>query len=323
MRLALALTAAMMVLEISGGYALNSMALLADGWHMSSHVLALGLAAFAYAAARHFKNDERFCFGTWKIEVLAGYTSALMLLAIAGLMLWHSVERLMAPVPIQYNQAIVIAAIGLIINLLCAKLLHGSHDHHHGHSHDGHAHHHHHSHHAGHSHHHGEQHSDLNLRSAYLHVLADAATSVLAIVALIGGKLWGAAWLDPLMGIVGSILVAIWAVGLLRETSRALLDAEMDAPIATEIRELLAGIADCKLQDLHVWRVSNDSYAAAISLYSSNNLSPNAVKAALAAQPELVHVTVEINQPLNLASAHFLPQQAAVIGRHGNILRQH
>ncbi|WP_373508800.1 CDF family Co(II)/Ni(II) efflux transporter DmeF, partial [Thiocapsa sp.] len=175
------LTATMMVAEIAGGWIFNSMALLADGWHMSSHALALGLSVLAYAAARRFAHDPRFAFGTWKIEILGGYTSAVLLVAVAGLMVYQSVERLLAPMPIHYDQAIGIAVLGLLVNLVCAGLLK-----------DGHGHHHHH--HGGHEHHH--DHHDLNLRSAYLHVLADAATSVFAIVALFGGKLWGAVWLD-------------------------------------------------------------------------------------------------------------------------------
>ncbi len=188
-RWAVWLTALMMVGEIVGGWWYNSMALLADGWHMSSHALALGLSLVAYAAARRYSEDRRFAFGTWKIEILGGYSSAIMLLGVAGLMLFQSVERLFSPAEIHYNQAISIAIVGLLVNLVCAWLLREDHGHHH-------------AHHAGEgtAHHH-----DLNLRSAYLHVITDAATSVLAIVALLGGKLWGAAWLDPLMGIVGAV----------------------------------------------------------------------------------------------------------------------
>jgi len=205
------LTAAMMVAEIAGGLVFNSMALLADGLHMSSHALALGLAVLAYAAARRFADDPRFTFGAWKIEVLGGYTSAVLLVGVAGFMAYHSILRLLAPVPIQYDQAILIAALGLLVNLVSAWLLRGGHDHHH-HHHGG----------PGHRHDHHHHHHDLNLRGAYLHVLADAATSVFAIVALFGGKLWGAAWLDPLMGLVGATVVTVWAYGLLRDSGRAL-----------------------------------------------------------------------------------------------------
>lgn len=280
------LTASMMVAEISGGWVFNSMALLADGWHMSSHALALGLSVLAYAAARRFAHDPRFAFGTWKIEILGGYTSALFLVAVAGLMLFQSVERLLAPTPIHYDQAIGIAMLGLLVNLVCAWLLKDGH----GHAH----HHHHHNDHGGHAHH---DHHDLNLRAAYLHVLADAATSLLAIVALFGGKLWGAAWLDPVMGIVGAALVALWAYGLLRDTSRVLIDAEMDRPVVAEIREVVAELpAAAEITDLHVWRVGKDKYACILSLAMHEPMEPDGVRQALGIHDELVHVTVEINR---------------------------
>lgn len=220
-RLVMWITAAMMLVEISAGWWFNSMALLADGWHMSSHTLAIGLSAFAYASARKYAHDPRFAFGTWKTEVLAGFTSAVALLGIAGLMAFSSVERLLSPAPIHYREAIVIAVIGLVVNLVCAFILGGAHHHGHDHGHDGHHHH------------------DLNLKSAYVHVIADAATSVLAIVALFGGWFFGWAWLDPLMGIVGAVLVAVWAKNLILETGKVLLDREMDAPVVAEIREVV------------------------------------------------------------------------------------
>ncbi|NEV61403.1 CDF family Co(II)/Ni(II) efflux transporter DmeF [Thiorhodococcus minor] len=280
------LTATMMVAEIAGGWIFNSMALLADGWHMSSHALALGLSVVAYAAARRFAHDPRFAFGTWKIEILGGYTSAVFLVAVAALMVFQSVERLLAPTPIHYNQAIVIAALGLVVNLVCAWLLKDGQDH---------AHHHHH--HGGHAHHHDHHHHDLNLRSAYLHVLADAATSLFAIVALFGGKLWGAAWLDPVMGLVGATLVSVWAYGLLRDTSRVLIDAEMDRPVVAEVREVVAALpVAAEIADLHVWRVGKDKYACILSLVVDDSIAPDAVRQALGIHEELVHVTVEINR---------------------------
>ncbi|EMM2263115.1 CDF family iron/cobalt efflux transporter AitP [Pseudomonas aeruginosa] len=291
-RWAVLLTACMMVAEIAGGWLFNSMALLADGWHMSSHALALGLAVLAYGAARRYANDPRFSFGTWKIEVLGSYTSALLLLLVAGLMLYQSVERLLDPSPIRYQQAMLVAALGLLVNLACAWLLRDGHAHHgHGHSH----HHHDHDHHA-HRH-------DLNLRAAYLHVLADAATSLLAIVALAGGLLWNAAWLDPLMGIVGAVLVSVWACGLIRQSSRVLLDAQMDAPVAAEIRAAIASSPlPAELLDLHLWQVGQGKYACLLSLLTTEEGSADYFKRRLAEHEELVHITVEVNPLLPLAA---------------------
>ncbi|HCF2624708.1 CDF family iron/cobalt efflux transporter AitP [Pseudomonas aeruginosa] len=290
-RWAVLLTACMMVAEIAGGWLFNSMALLADGWHMSSHALALGLAVLAYGAARRYANDPRFSFGTWKIEVLGSYTSALLLLLVAGLMLYQSVERLLDPSPIHYQQAMLVAALGLLVNLACAWLLRDGHAHH-GH---GHSHHHHH-------HHHAHRH-DLNLRAAYLHVLADAATSLLAIVALAGGLLWNAAWLDPLMGIVGAVLVSVWACGLIRQSSRVLLDAQMDAPVAAEIRAAIASSPlPAELLDLHLWQVGQGKYACLLSLLTTEEGSADYFKRRLAEHEELVHITVEVNPLLPLAA---------------------
>ena len=284
-RWAVLLTVVVMVAEIIGGLLFNSMALLADGWHMSSHALALGLSLLAYAAARRFARDGRFTFGTWKIEVLGGYTSALCLVAVAGLMLYHSVQRLFSPVPIHYDQAILLAALGLVVNLVCAFLLRDSPDHHHGHEQRDHEHHDH------------DHHQDLNLRSAYLHVLTDAATSVLAIVALTGGKFWGADWLDPVMGLVGAGLVGIWAFGLLRDTGRVLLDAEMDAPVVAEIVEVIEqGPVAAEIVDFHVWRVGRGKYACILSLLVEEQVEPEQFKERLSVHDELVHVTVEVNQ---------------------------
>lgn len=284
-RWAVALTALMMVAEIGGGWLYNSMALLADGWHMSSHALALGLSVLAYGAARRFAHDKRFAFGTWKIEVLGGYTSAVFLVGVAGLMLYQSAERLISPSPIHYDQAIAIAIVGLLVNLACAWLLKDGHAHLHGHE-DRHGH-------GGHDHHH----HDLNLRSAYLHVVADAATSVLAIVALFGGKFWGANWLDPAMGIVGAGLVAAWAYGLLRDTGRVLLDAEMDAPVVAEIHEVIeASPVKAEITDLHVWRVGKGKYACILSLAVIDAVEPDYFRRQLSIHEELAHVTVELNQ---------------------------
>jgi cation diffusion facilitator family transporter len=289
-RLVMWITVAMMVIEIVAGWWFNSMALLADGWHMSSHAVAIGLSAFAYAAARRYARDPRFAFGTWKIEVLGGFASAIFLLGVAAMMVVGSVERLFSPQAIHYQEAIVVAVLGLVVNIVCALILGKAHDHHdHGHDHH---------HHADHS---LEHHHDLNLRSAYLHVIADAATSVLAIVALIGGWRYGWSWLDPLMGIVGAILVATWARKLLAETGKVLLDREMDHPVVAEIRAVVetgpdtGDRGDTRITDLHVWRVGKDVYSCAISVLTHDTaLTPARVRAQLAIHEEIVHATIEI-----------------------------
>jgi cation diffusion facilitator family transporter len=275
------LTIVMMIVEIAGGWWFNSMAVLADGWHMSSHALALGLSAFAYAFARRHAGHRAYAFGTWKIEVLGGYTSAIVLLAIAALMVFQSVARLIRPQTIHYDEAIVIAVVGLAVNLLCAWWLRGTHghDHQHGHEHD------------------HEHHPDLNVRSAYLHVLADAATSVFAIVALLGGLYFGAAWLDPVMGLVGAALVTVWAWGLLRDTGRVLLDAEMDAPVVAEVREVIErGPVPARITDLHVWRVGRAKYACVVSLTTASDKDGEYFRRALYVHQELAHVTVEVDR---------------------------
>jgi cation diffusion facilitator family transporter len=281
------LTIAMMVVEIAAGTLFGSMALLADGWHMSSHALALGVSAGAYALARRFAHDPRFAFGTWKIEVLGGYTSAVFLMGVAAYMGFESVKRLLSPAPIRFDEAIVVAVIGLVVNVVSAWLLAGGrHTHEHGHAEGD-------LDHAGHAPH--SLHHDLNLRSAYLHVLADAATSVFAIVALIGGNYFGAPWLDPLMGVAGAVLVGRWAIGLLRDTGRVLLDAEMDAPVVGEIRQVLHELPQpSTLRDLHVWRVGKGKYACIVSIATDADVTAVAVQKQLAAHGELVHVTVEV-----------------------------
>jgi cation diffusion facilitator family transporter len=282
------ITAAMMVIEIISGWWYNSMALLADGWHMSSHAVAIGLSAFAYAAARRYAKDPRFAFGTWKIEVLGGFASAIFLLGVAVMMVVGSVERIFSPQPIHYQEAIIIAAMGLVVNIACAMILGHAHDHDHGH---------HHARDHGHGHH-----DDLNLKSAYLHVVADAATSVLAILALAGGWLYGWSWLDPVMGIVGAALVAIWAKNLIAETGKVLLDREMDHPIVDEIREAVetgpAG-GDTKIADLHVWRVGKGNYSCALSVVTHDaDLTAVRVREQLAQHEEIVHSTIEIHHCL-------------------------
>jgi len=300
-RAVLWITLAAMVLEISAGWWSGSMALMADGWHMGSHAAAIGVSVLAYAASRRLAADPRFAFGTWKIEVLGGFASALFLLGVAALMAVGSIERLLSPQPIRYLEAVAIAVLGLVVNVACALILgrvhHHGHDHGHGHHHgQGHARdahdHHHHDH--PHDHHH-----DLNLKSAYLHVVADAATSVLAIVALAGGWIWGWSWLDPLMGLVGAVLVALWARGLVIDTGKVLLDREMDHPVVDEIREAVeSGPAEAgtRITDLHVWRVGKQVYSCAMTVVTRDrSLTPDAVRERLSVHEEIVHSTIEIH----------------------------
>jgi cation diffusion facilitator family transporter len=288
-RLVMWITAAMMVVEIAAGWWYNSMALLADGWHMSSHAVAIGLSAFAYAAARRYAQDARFAFGTWKIEVLGGFASAIFLLGVAGLMVLGSLERLLSPQAIRYQEAIAIAVLGLLVNIVCALILGQAHNHGHSHGH-------------GHDHAHGHgPHQDLNLKSAYIHVVADAATSVLAIAALVGGWLWGWSWLDPATGLLGAVLVAVWAKGLLQETGKVLLDREMDHPVVQEIREVVeASGSDAgatRITDLHVWRVGKNVYSCAVSVVTQDPaLTPTRIRECLAVHEEVVHATIEIHR---------------------------
>ncbi len=283
-RLVTWITLVMMVVEIAAGLMFNSMSLLADGLHMGSHALAIGLAAFAYGAARKHASDIRFAFGTWKIEVLAGFASAVFLVMIAALMLIGSIERMISPQPIDYRDAIWVAAIGLVVNLACALVLNrAALAGHHGHDHGDHDH---------------ASHQDLNLKAAYIHVLADAATSVLAIVALAGGLAYGWGWLDPAMGVLGAVLIARWAKGILVDTGKVLLDREMDHPVVNEIRAVLASDfgQTSRVQDLHVWRVGRKSYACVISMRSTDAaLTPDRVREALAKLDNVAHATVEIN----------------------------
>jgi cation diffusion facilitator family transporter len=277
-KLVVALTAAMMIVEIASGLMFNSMALLADGLHMGSHVVALGLAAFAYVYARRHAEDDRFTFGTGKVGALSGFTSAIILGLIALIMAWESANRLMAPVPIDFRAATLVAIVGLAVNLISAVLLH--HDDHHHADHDEHSH---------------DLHKDHNLRAAYLHVLADALTSVLAIVALVGGRSFGWVWLDPVMGMVGAAVILWWSYGLLRPAGRTLLDAEVTAEQRDRIRRLVEADADNLVLDLHVWRVGSQHLAAIIALATHEPRPPAYYKELLAEVRDLAHVTVEVN----------------------------
>lgn len=283
----LLLTAVTMVGEIVAGTMFGSMALLADGWHMGSHAAALGIALFAYAYARKHADDPRYSFGTGKVNALGGFASAILLAAVAFGMIWEAVGRLMKPVTIAYNDAIIVAVVGLAVNGVSAWWLGGA-----GHDH-GHDDHHHHDDH-GHGHHDGHTHShDSNLRAAYLHVLADALTSVLAIAALLTAKYLGLPIIDPVIGVVGAFIILRWSVGLVRATSRELLDADVPPAMLQRVRESLAAVPDTKVVDLHVWRLGPTRHAAIVSVVSDN--PPEVYKRLLANETALSHVTVEVN----------------------------
>jgi len=276
-----ALTAVMMVGEIAAGSLFGSMALLADGWHMATHACALGIAAAAYLFARQHARNSHFTFGTGKFGDLAAFSSALILAMIAVQIAYESVLRLINPVPIAYGEAISVAALGLGVNLVSAWLLRDSHDHdHHGHSHVGHDH-------GGHRHH------DNNLRAAYVHVLADAATSVLAIAALVTAMYSRWVWADPAVGIVGAVVIASWAIGLIRDSGAVLLDVSVDKKLEAVIRDRLETRGD-RVSDLHLWQVGPGHRAAVISLVSDNPLPPATYKRRLRGLKGLSHVTVEV-----------------------------
>ena len=320
-RLVMWITLGMMFVEIFAGWWFNSMALLADGWHMSSHALAIGLSAMAYSTARTYARDPRFAFGSWKIEVLAGFASAIVLLGVALMMVFGSIDRIWFPQPIQYAEAIAVAVLGLVVNVVCALILGRAHHHpqtaeHATHHNDPRSAAHdkdttHHSVHAahakphisitrsqqhGHGHGHGHHH-DLNLKSAYVHVIADAFTSVLAIVALLGGWWYGWSWLDPVMGLVGAVLVAVWARGLLADTAKVLLDREMDHPVVEEIREAIETSPQTRVTDLHVWRVGKQVFSCALTVVTQEpELTPDMVRQRLAVHEEIVHSTIEIHR---------------------------
>lgn len=281
-RRVIVLTASMMVVEIAAGMVFNSMALLADGWHMASHASALGITAFAYAYARRHAGDARYSFGTWKVGVLGGFTSAVVLAVIAALIAWESLGRFWEPLEISFNEAIAVAVIGLIVNLVSAYILQGRND---THSHDSHSHGV-----GGHAHHH-----DHNLRAAYLHVLADALTSLFAIIALTAGKFFGWVWLDPMMGIVGSLIIARWSYGLLRDTSKVLLDGDVDSEMAAEIRGRIEADADNGLADFHLWRIGPNDFAAIVSLVTHDPRPPDHYKTLIEGDFPLSHVTIEVN----------------------------
>jgi cation diffusion facilitator family transporter len=273
------LTLAMMVVEIAGGLVYGSMALLADGLHMASHAAALGIAVFAYVLSRHLASDRRFAFGVGKLNSLAGFASAVMLLGFALAMVTESTERLLKPVPIAFDQALLVAVVGLLVNAVSAVILAApAADRHHSHVHP-------------HVHRH-----DHNLRAAYLHVLADALTSVLAIVALLAGKHLGARWLDPAMGLVGALLVARWSYSLIRDASRVLLDRQIDAHRAAQLREAIEGASSDRISDLHLWSIGQDIYAAELAIVSDDPQTPDHYKSLIPPNLNIVHATIEVHR---------------------------
>jgi cation diffusion facilitator family transporter len=277
-RRVIALTAVMMAVEILAGWRFHSMALLADGWHMGTHVAAFLITAVAYAMARRYKGSSKFSFGTGKFDVLGGYTSALILGIVALFMAAESVLRFFSPLRIDYNVSIAVGLVGLCVNIASALLL--KHDHGHGHSH-------------GHGRSHG--HEDLNLKAAYVHVIADAVTSILAISALVAGKFLGWVWMDPVMGVVGSGVVAQWSWGLLRDTSEILLDRTPETDLEEEIRKSVESDGDAAITDLHVWQVGLGQFYAIVSIVARQPKTPGHYRDLFSEHEELVHVTVEIH----------------------------
>ena len=283
-RLVLILTALTMVVEIVAGSLFGSMALLADGWHMGTHVAAFMITIFAYHYARKHAENPDYTFGTGKVSVLGGYTSAVVLGMVALFMLLESLTRLFSPHAIHFNEAIVIAVIGLLVNVVSALLLKDGHVHHEpGHEH-------------GHGHGHGHGHHDHNLRAAYLHVLADALTSVLAIAALVSGKYLGWHWLDPVMGMVGAIIITRWSYGLLTQTGPILLDASIDSARQAAIREAIETDSDNRISDMHVWKIGAGHYAAIISLVTHVPQEMGHYRQLLKDFHWLSHVTIEVNK---------------------------
>jgi len=269
------LTGAMMVVEIAAGLAFGSMALLADGLHMASHASALGISVFAYVYARRLAGHPRYSFGTGKVNALAGFASAVLLVIFAAAMAWESIARLVHPIPIALDQALVVAAAGLLVNGASALILAGPSHHEHGH----------------HGHHH-----DHNLRAAYLHVLADALTSVLAIFALLAAKFFAATWLDPVMGVVGAALVTRWSLGLLRDTSRVLLDVQLSGGATDQLRQALEAQDRDRVADLHLWSIGPGIHAAAIVMVSDEPRSPDHYRRLIPPDLHVVHATVEVQR---------------------------
>jgi cation diffusion facilitator family transporter len=281
-RRVIALTLFMMVIEIGAGMMFGSMALLADGWHMGTHAIALGITAFAYAFARKHADNPDYSFGTGKVGVLGGFTSAVVLAVIALIMAAESVQRLFEPRPIRFNEAIGVAVVGLLVNLISAYLLMDRHHRHRGHS-------------GSDAHDSPHHHPDHNLRAAYLHVITDALTSVLAIIALFAGKLLGWTWMDPVMGIVGAVIILKWARGLLQDTGKILLDRDVAQETISEIRSVVEADSDNRVADIHLWRAGPKHLYAILSIVTHFPKPPSHYKNLLTGFEDLIHVTVEVN----------------------------
>ncbi len=276
------LTAITMVVEIVAGTWFNSMALLADGWHMATHAGALGLSALAYRFARRHARNPRFTFGTGKVGDLAAYSSGIILAVAAVMIAWESATRLARPVPIAFDQAILVAILGLAVNILSAAMLWSRHGHGHAADHD-------HDH--GHAHAH---HADHNIRAAFLHVVADALTSVLAIAALVAGLWFGAVWLDPAIGLVGAAVILHWSIRLMRDTGGILLDMEAGGDLAGRIRRDIEAKDGDRVADLHVWRVGPGHFAAIVAIVTRRATDAGELKTVLKARYPLAHLTVEV-----------------------------
>lgn len=278
--LVLLLTAISMVVEITAGIWFGSMALLADGLHMGSHAVAMAVSVFAYLYARRHAGDQRFSFGTGKVNSLAAFASAVLLAAFAAIMISESTIRLVNPVTIKFNNALVVAFLGLIVNGVSMLLLGHGHSHEHDHEHE--TDHHHHKH-------------DHNLRSAYLHVLADALTSLFAIFALLAGKYLGANWVDPFMGIVGAVLIIRWSIGLLRESSMVLLDKQLPDSLLIKLRDSIEASNKDRISDLHIWRIGPGINAAEFVIHSDNPRTPDEYRNCIPHDLRIVHAAIEIH----------------------------
>ncbi len=292
------LTLVMMVAEITAGTIFGSMALLADGWHMGTHAAALGIAAFAYWYARKQKDNPKFTFGTGKVNILGGYTSSIVLIIVAFLMIAESLHRLMSPIEIHFEEAIAVAALGLMVNLISALMLKDDHHHHHHHGvsqecsdHD----HHNHDDHDHEHHHEDSAPKDHNLKAAYMHVIADALTSVMAIIALIAGKYLGWTWMDPAMGVVGALVIIKWGIGLAKDTGNILLDCDVKSEAYESIRKTIEADSDNRVVDMHLLKISNHRMVGIISIVTHYPREVEHYKSLLGGIKNLAHVTVEVN----------------------------